>query len=75
MRANTSPNTIFTHRAFALGPARSKKWNQRGISAAGKLEQPDTSAPTKRIAPGDIRRLKSVGRREYNNVIRQNQKQ
>ena len=36
--------------------------------------QPDTSAPPNRIAAGDIRRLKVVGRREYNNVIRQNLK-
>jgi len=37
----------------------------------GMLNQPDTSAPTNRIAAGSWRSLKSVGRREYNNVIRQ----
>jgi hypothetical protein len=29
-------------------------WIRSGISAAGKYFHPDTSAPTKRIAPGDF---------------------
>ena len=36
----------------------------------GKRNQPDTSAPTNcASAAGSWRNLKSVGRREYNNVI------
>lgn len=40
------------------------------MAVARKRNQPDTSAPTNRIAAGSWRSLKSVGRREHMNVIR-----
>ncbi len=46
----TSDNTIFTRRAFALGPAEVRSGFGEVFSAAGKRRQPDTSAPPNRIA-------------------------
>ncbi len=40
-----------------------------GQNDFGEQEQPDTSVPTKRIAPGDVVVFKSVEFSKHNNVI------
>jgi hypothetical protein len=40
----TSDNTIFTHRAYALGPAEGRSEREEGFQYSGKQNQPDTSA-------------------------------
>ncbi|SCY80081.1 hypothetical protein SAMN05720606_109207 [Paenibacillus polysaccharolyticus] len=57
-----SDNSISTHRNLAA--PRSAR---RGLAEG--MNQADTSAPTKRIALGCWRSLKSVGRRGYRNVM------
>ncbi|MEC0128712.1 MULTISPECIES: hypothetical protein [Paenibacillus] len=41
---------MFTHRAFALGPAGVRRGFREAFQSSGKLDQPDTSAPPNRIA-------------------------
>ncbi|WP_442600515.1 hypothetical protein [Paenibacillus sp. KN14-4R] len=46
---------MFTHRGTSpLGPAGVRRGFDEAFSVAGKQIQPDTSAPTKRIAPSDF---------------------
>lgn len=40
----TSDNTIFTHRAYVLGPVEGRSEREEGFQYSGKQNQPDTSA-------------------------------
>ncbi|SEL10054.1 hypothetical protein SAMN05518856_107310 [Paenibacillus sp. OK003] len=66
--AVTPANTMFTLRA--IRPSDRQELDVGSgmqLAVAGKRNQPDTSAPTNRIAAATSR-LKSVGRREHKNV-------
>jgi hypothetical protein len=69
-RAVTSDNTIFTLRAIWPSVQQKLEVNSgKLLAVAEKRNQLDTSAPPNRIAAAPLG-LKVVGRREYNNVIR-----
>ncbi|RKP55562.1 hypothetical protein D7Z26_10290 [Cohnella endophytica] len=55
MKSWTSDNTMFTLRAIRPSVRQELDVDsEMQLAVAGKRNQPDTSAPTKRIAPGDF---------------------
>jgi hypothetical protein len=67
-RADASYNTKFTLRAIRPSVLQELEESSEKYLAIGvKRNQPDTSTPTKRIAPDDI---VALGRREHNNIRR-----